>query len=739
MRLLFVFRHRKSVEPFAGVVERCLERGHTVRVLVQEADEKVAALFAPHPALSFASLAIGRGDAWREAAPLLRTGRDYLQYLGEAYTGARKLRVRAFERLLYQLDIERKAVAGDASEAALALPADAVERLREFAATCEDAIPSDPFHERVIEDFRPDAVLVSPLVHFGSAQADFVKAAQTLRIPVAMLLFSWDNLSTKGALHVQPDRLFVWNERQRQEAAALHGMPPDRVTVTGAPRFDRFFALRPMLTREAFCAPFGLDPSKPMLLYLCSSRLVSEREPAFIRQWHDRIRASQHDALRTATLIVRPHPDLSMQDKPWLGPEQSGRWEGADILYRARRMFDDAATLLLTSESSQAAVLHECLHHARAAVGLNTSAEIEAAITGRPVFTVLVDETQADGQQSTLHFKYLLDTQGGWVTVSPTLEDHQARLIAMLDAPPRTQEVQDLVMRFVRPAGWDRPASHVLVEAIEAEVRSNASAAPDARTPAVAAVTRTAPPVTRRLPSGEEARVIPVEYDAARLWVAAANDDETLQAQISSRSPWIVSRLSGVAAAGQPLYVIGADGSAIALIAARALGATVFAFEPDIPAVARLWDNVLLNECEGNLVPIPVSIGAKRVLEEQRSSSAAPGADRAASRRRLWREHPGSPRMVLQPRLALPLDTVLKTWNLPAPHAIYLGPNQALAEFVQGAQRTLAAGVTALLVETTGPGTAPAVSALSAAGFTVRDRGTQPHARSSEAFLFSRE
>jgi hypothetical protein len=44
-----------------------------------------------------------------------------------------------------------------------------------------------------------------------------------------MLLFSWDNLSTKGTLHVAPDLMFVWNERQRREAAELHDYPPERV------------------------------------------------------------------------------------------------------------------------------------------------------------------------------------------------------------------------------------------------------------------------------------------------------------------------------------------------------------------------------------------------------------------------------------------------------------------------------------------------------------------------------
>ena len=92
-----------------------------------------------------------------------------------------------------------------------------------------------------------------------------------------MLLFSWDNLSTKGALHEWPDLMFVWNERQRQEAAELHDFPADRVVVAGAPRFDEFFALESRVPREAFFAPLGLDPGRPALLYLCSSRFIAER------------------------------------------------------------------------------------------------------------------------------------------------------------------------------------------------------------------------------------------------------------------------------------------------------------------------------------------------------------------------------------------------------------------------------------------------------------------------------
>ena len=743
MRLLYVFRHRKSVEPFAGVIRRSLERGHTVRILVQEADEKVPALFEPHPELSFSYFALGRGDAWRDAAPLLRTARDYLQYLGPAYRGARKLRNRAFERLLFQLALTREAAPEHAAEAALAIPEDAVARLNELSDLCETAIPSDPFHERLLAEFRPDAVLASPLVHFGSAQADFVKSARAMGIPVGMLLFSWDNLSTKGALHVSPDRLFVWNERQRREAWELHGFDPDRTRITGAARFDPFFALTPTLTREAFCAPLGIDPSKAILLYLCSSRLVAEREPAFIREWRSAIRSSTCEEVRDATLIVRPHPDLPVQEKKWLGPEETGRWDGMDVVYHARRMFGDRTTILLHSASAQSVVLHECLYHSRAAVGLNTSAEIESAIVGRPVFTILADESQADGQRSTLHFSYLSAQEGGWVTVSPSLEDHERRLAAALTGPSDEERIHRLVEQFVRPLGWDVPASHVLVDAIEKEFREWSGGRAETRGEGRASAPASPPRFrsareTRRLPSGEEVRVVPVEYAGADLRVAVSSEEEERQAQIGTAAPAITRWLPEVAAVGRPLFMIAPGPGAIAIAAARGCGATVFAFEADIPTLGRLWDNVLLNDCEGNVVPVPVAIGSKRALQEQRTVSASPGAARYPARRRAWHEHQGSHRMVMQPCLAMPLDSAMKTWGLPAPHALYIGPYVSVEAVITGARRTLDAGVAAILVECRDAAAADALNACTAAGFELRERAEQPDAERRSALRFAR-
>jgi hypothetical protein len=253
-----------------------------------------------------------------------------------------------------------------------------------------------------------------------------------------------------------------------------------------------------------------------------------------------------------------------------------------------------------------------------------------------------------------------------------------------------------------------------------------------------AAARQPAPQQTRRLPAGEDVRVVALEYAGADLWAAVSSDGEMARTRITTRSPLIVRWLPEVAAVGRPVFMIAPDVGGLALVAARGLGATVFAFEPDIPTLARLWENVLLNGCEGNLVPVPVAIGSKRALQEQRSAAAAPAAARYPGRRRVWREHAGSQRMVMQPCLAMPLDSVMKAWSLPAPHAIYVGPGVAIDEVVAGARQTLEREVTAVLVECGDAKATPAVAALTSAGFGVRDRGEQPEPASRQALWFTR-
>ena len=468
MKILFVLKQRNYLTTFSGVVAALASRGHAVRLAWPDEDVSLP------EELSSPSISVGlwepkRGDEWAPVVGTVRRAADYLRYLEPNYEAAVKLRARAFEKLLHSLSKGERMPDAGWSEIGRALTREERDRLLTVTRLMEEAIPSDAKHMAFIESDRPDAVLVSPLIDLGSAQTDVIKSAKALGIPTGMVLYSWDNLSTKGGLHVHPDRMFVWNELQRKEAETLHGYPIEHAIATGAPRFDDFFTLRPATDRQSFFAPLGLDPTRRCLIYLASSKfVVNESELPFIQSWVREIRRSTSETLRSCNVIVRPHPDV----KSWgdEGEVALVRWSGIDGKGRVTRPIDDPRVVVLRTHYRRAQAFYDALHHSAAVVALNTSAAIEAAIVGRPVFTLLAGDDAANGQESTLHFHYLLESNGGCVSLSSGFDEHLRQLTDGLKSGDAGPRLRAFARSFVRPAGLDVPASTVLADAIERQL-----------------------------------------------------------------------------------------------------------------------------------------------------------------------------------------------------------------------------------------------------------------------------
>jgi hypothetical protein len=107
------------------------------------------------------------------------------------------------------------------------------------------------------------------------------------------------------------------------------------------------------------------------------------------------------------------------------------------------------------------------LFHSEAVVGVNTTAMIEAAIVGRTVHAVLADEFQ-DTQSGTLHFRYLLEENGGFLRVARSLSEHATQLAETLARPDVSREAcARFVQTFIRPLGMDVAATPVLAGALE--------------------------------------------------------------------------------------------------------------------------------------------------------------------------------------------------------------------------------------------------------------------------------
>ena len=448
MKILFFGRHFTYFRNFESVLRGLAERGHHIH-LAADRDEStgglqlVQTLAATYPNLTYGEAPPRAADDNAWVANHLRLGLDYLRYQHRIFDNAPTLRNRARDRTP-AVFLTLGQLAQRFGEPVRRLFAGIVRRLERY-------VPEDPAIGEYISSHAPDVVLITPLINLGSSQIEYQRAARRLGIPTALCVWSWDHLSSKALIRDAPDRVFVWNDVQRREALDLHGLPADRIVVTGAQNFDQWFNRQPSRDRADFCAHVGLPGDRPFVMYACSTLFDhSPPEAKLVVEWIRRLRASRLPHLQNVGILVRPHPSRMFE------------WDDIDLSTMGPTVLWGRNPLDPVSKADY----FDSMYHSAAVVGLITSAFIEAGIVGREVHTVLDPEFE-DNQLGTVHYHYLTNTAGGLLVVGRGWDEHLRKLDETLAKP--TQDVmKPFIKEFVRPHGLDVAATPRFVEQVEA-------------------------------------------------------------------------------------------------------------------------------------------------------------------------------------------------------------------------------------------------------------------------------
>lgn len=446
-RFLFVMQYPGYLRYFDSTVRGLAARGHHVDVIFdsphKQAEGAEALAGVPGVELIDGRTPASGDPVWETVARAVRGTIDYVRYYHPKFADAHYLRDRMRKVVppVFGVLARRRTATAGITRALVAL-----------FSVCERAIPSSGRIERFIASRRADAVLVTPLVTARCRQADYVKSAQALGLPAAACIASWDHLTTKGLLRVRPDLVTVWNREQLAEAVEFHGVDPTRIVVTGAQPFDKWFERVPT-DRAVFCRRIGLSRERPIVLFVGSTASISapEAELHFVRRWIQALRAEP--ALADVGILIRPHP------------YNSAHWREAD--------FGDLPDVAIYPRGANPVNeadrqdYFDSLYHSDAVVGVNTTAMIEAAIVGRTVHSVLAPEFE-DTQGGTLHFRYLLAENGGFLRVARSLDEHAREVAETVQRPDIGRDAcARFVDRFVRPHGRDVAATPLLVDALE--------------------------------------------------------------------------------------------------------------------------------------------------------------------------------------------------------------------------------------------------------------------------------
>lgn len=444
MKVLFAALHLAHFRNFESAIRELAARGHQVHLAGDEPEalggrELAERLAAQCPGVTWDLLPSLEPEPWFDAARRMRTALDYVRVLEPRYPA--KLRLRNEERAARIVRWSAR-VPGVGRRLTLG----ALKRFERLMPTSEAMV-------RYLRERAPDVVVLASLTYSRSQQLDLLKAARVLRIPVTAAIMSWDHLSSKALLHIAPDQIIVWNDVQRREAVEMHGLPADRVVLTGAQCYDDWFTRRPQRSREQFCADMGLDPARPFVLWVHSalSPTPDPPEPVLVRRWIDALRASDDPRLRTLGVLVRPHPE---RIKEWAGVSLDGL---QNVAFRGRNPID--------AESKHD--YFDALYYSSAVVGLVTSAFLEAAIIGRPVLTFTLPEYRMH-QEEMIHFQYLMTVEGGVLHAAPDLDTHLGQLAAAVEQRgTRDERNRRFLSAFVRPGGLERPATPGFADALE--------------------------------------------------------------------------------------------------------------------------------------------------------------------------------------------------------------------------------------------------------------------------------
>ena len=322
--------------------------------------------------------------------------------------------------------------------------------VRKLTTYIERRTPAAPNVVGWLRSIRPDAVLVSPANMRFCEEVEILKAAKELRIPSFVPVLTWDNMSTKGLIHVPPTRLLAWHHGHAEYARKYHYISTKTIRLVGAPFFDKWFDIPfPPTKRKSFLDRVGLDPERPYVLYLGSSANIAKDETWFVKALSRAFADSTDPMMQRMQILFRGHPANAKNGLALLS-DGIGVWPREGTLPDSRATFRD---------------FRDSLEHALCVVGINTSGMLDSIIYDRAVVSPIISEYDTR-QEKAEHFRWMQE----YKAIAPA--DSAEEVVQLVSdiasgkddwAEPRRK----FVTTFIRPHGLEHSAAQRIVAEIE--------------------------------------------------------------------------------------------------------------------------------------------------------------------------------------------------------------------------------------------------------------------------------
>ena len=248
-------------------------------------------------------------------------------------------------------------------------------------------------HKKIIDDFGPDAIIVSPANLRYSEEIDFIKYGKKKGIYSFISVLSWDNLTTKGGFNISPDKFIAWNYTHQEELINYHDVDNDNILVSGSPFFDKWFMEKYAAFKPAdFNRIFNIESEDEFVIYLGSSSNLGKYDQEVVSEI---LKFLDNSSLKDLIVIIKPH--LTNQDYT----------KKFSHLKNVRVWRNDLTTDWIENQS----MFKFGLNNAICSLGLNTTAMIDSVINHCPVISIIHEKNMDEPTNAAIHFKSLINSE----------------------------------------------------------------------------------------------------------------------------------------------------------------------------------------------------------------------------------------------------------------------------------------------------------------------------------------
>ncbi len=292
-------------------------------------------------------------------------------------------------------------------------------------------------HDYLFKKYKPDVVFNT------ASRGDYgvLKSARRFRIPSIDMPKSWDNLS-KMLFNTKGNYMIVWSPFMKEQAMRLQGYKPEEVVVAGIPQQDVYKHTDRLLSRKDFCARFGFDPEKKIILY-GSMGGNSCDEPKFL----DIIkRFVDERKLQNVQVLVRPHIGYAGDKERFLRVNEYSGF----VVDETDKQSDKFKDRWDTSEN-HIYHLFNSLYHADVCVNIASTLTFDATAVGRPVINIAFDPGDVMPPYTPTPLWYKTDYKKAFTEVGGTwhVKNEEELLGALTDTLERGMKKEEGMKKIV--------------------------------------------------------------------------------------------------------------------------------------------------------------------------------------------------------------------------------------------------------------------------------------------------